>query len=76
MSKNELLFYQKIGTLIEKGINEGKITEEELSEAFEGIVLSDEQMDAIYNCLANAKIEIVDSIPVDNYLDEVSIGDI
>lgn len=75
MSKNEL-FYQKIGTLIEKGINEGKITEEELSEAFEGIVLSDEQMDAIYNCLANAKIEIVDSIPVDNYLDEVFIGDI
>lgn len=75
MSKNEL-FYQKIGTLIEKGINEGKITEEELSEAFEGIVLSDEQMDAIYNCFANAKIEIVDSIPVDNYLDEVSIGDI
>jgi len=60
MKKDEL-FFKKISTLIEKGIEEGKITEDELSEIFEGIILSDDQMDAIYNCFANAQIEIVDS---------------
>src|SRR5690554_2880211 len=67
MDKNEL-FFKKISTLIEKGIEEGKITEDELSEIFEGIILSDDQMDAIYNCFSNAQIEIVDS-PVEE-LDE------
>lgn len=67
MDKNEL-FFKKINTLIEKGIEEGKITEDELSEIFEGIILSDDQMDAIYNCFSNAQIEIVDS-PVEE-LDE------
>lgn len=60
MAKNEL-FLKKVQKLIDKGIKEGKITQDELSEIFDGFFLDDEQMDALYNCFSKAGIEIVDN---------------
>lgn len=60
MAKNEL-FLKKVQKLIDKGIKEGKIAQDELSEIFDGFFLNDEQMDALYNCFSKAGIEIVDN---------------
>lgn len=60
MGKNEL-FLKKISKLIEKGIKDGKISQDELSEIFDDIILDDDQMDALYNCFSTAQIEIVDT---------------
>lgn len=60
MAKNEL-FLKKVQKLIDKGIKEGKITQDELSEILDGFFLDDEQMDALYNCFSKAGIEIVDN---------------
>jgi len=68
MGKNEL-FLKKVKKLIEKGIKEGKVTQDELNEIFEGIILDDDQMDALYNCFSSAEIEIVDT-PMDTDLED------
>lgn len=71
MKKQNELFFKKISKLIEKGIKEGFVTQDELNELFDGIVIDDEQMDAIYSCFTNAEIEIVDT-HADENLDEIA----
>lgn len=62
MNKNEKNgLFLKVSKLIEKGIKEGFVTQDELNELFEDIVLDDEQMEQIYNCFAQAEIEIIDT---------------
>jgi len=73
MAKNEL-FLRKIQTLINKGIKEGKVTQDEVSEIFDGFFLDDDQMDALYNCFTKAGIEIVNT-DIDTDLKEIEKND-
>lgn len=57
--KNES-FLNKIKNIIEKGIKQGYITQEELDELLEGVVLQDNQVEALYTCFNKAGIEIID----------------
>lgn len=59
MKNNEL--FLKINKLLEKGVKEGFITQDELLTVFDGVILDDDQMEQIYNIFAKAEIEIIDN---------------